>query len=59
MFMAFFFEGNVTGNVYLQMLQNWFMDKIIVNELEDFINQWMALHLTVQAVSMTICQENG
>ena len=32
-----FFEGNVTGNVYLQMLQNWLMDELIANEHEDFI----------------------
>ena len=33
----FFFEGNVTGEVYLQMLQNWPMDELIANEHEDFI----------------------
>ena len=32
----FFFEGNVTGNVYLQMLQNRLMDELIANEDEDF-----------------------
>ena len=35
----FFFEGNVTGNVYLQMLQNWLMDELLANEHEDFIHQ--------------------
>ena len=35
----FFFEGNVTGDVYLQMLQNWLMDELIANEHEDFIYQ--------------------
>ena len=35
----FFFEGNVTGNVYLQMVQNWLMDELIANEHEDFIYQ--------------------
>ena len=33
----FFFERNVTGDVYLQMLQNWLMDELIANEYEDFI----------------------
>ena len=33
----FFFEGNVTGDVYLQMLQNWLMDELIANEHENFI----------------------
>ena len=35
----FFFEGNVTGDVYLQMVQNWLMDELIANEHEDFIYQ--------------------
>ena len=35
----FFFEGNVSGDVYLQMLQNWLMDELIANEHEDFIYQ--------------------
>ena len=35
----FFFEGNVTGAVYLQMLQNLLMDKLIANEHEYFIYQ--------------------
>ena len=35
----FFFEGNVTGDVYLQMLQNWLMDELIANKHEDFIYQ--------------------
>ena len=35
----FFFEGNVTGDVYLQMLQNWLMDELIANEHEVFIYQ--------------------
>ena len=35
----FFFEGNVAGDVYLQMLQNWLMDELIANEHEDFIYQ--------------------
>ena len=35
----FFFEGHVTGEVYLQMLQNWLMDELIANEHEDFIYQ--------------------
>ena len=35
----FFFEGNVTGDVYLQMLQNWLMDELTANEHEDFIYQ--------------------
>ena len=39
MFMTHFSEGNVTGNVYLQMLQNWLMDELIANEHEDFIYQ--------------------
>ena len=33
----FFFEENVTGDVYLQMLQNWLKDELIANEHEDFI----------------------
>ena len=32
----FFFEGNVTGDVYMQMLQNWLMELLIANEHEDF-----------------------
>ena len=35
----FFFEENVTGDVYLQMLQNWLMDELIANKHKDFINQ--------------------
>ena len=35
----FFFEGNVTGGVYLQMLQNWLIYELIGNEHEDFIYQ--------------------
>ena len=35
----FFFEGNGTGDVYLQMLQNWLMDELIANERKDFIYQ--------------------
>ena len=35
----FFFEGNVIGDVYLQMLQNWLMNELIANEHEDFIYQ--------------------
>ena len=35
----FFFEGNVTGDVYLWMLQNWLMDELIVNEHENFTYQ--------------------
>ena len=35
----FFFEGNVTGDVYLQMLQNWLIDELISNKYEDFIYQ--------------------
>jgi len=49
----FFFEGNVTGDVYLQMLQNWLIDKLIANEHEHFIFQqnWAPPHwkLTVRA----------
>ena len=33
----FFFEGNVTGDVYLHMLQKWLFDKLIANEHEHFI----------------------
>ena len=29
----------MTGDVYLQMLQNWLMDELIANEHEDFIYQ--------------------
>ena len=35
----FFSEGNVPGNVYLQMLQNLLIDELIANEHEDFIYQ--------------------
>ena len=35
----FFFEGNVTDDVYLQMVQSWLMDERIANEHEDFIYQ--------------------
>lgn len=33
----FFLEGNVTGDIYLQMLPNWVIDKLIVNEYQHFI----------------------
>ena len=29
----------MTGDVYLQMLQNWLMDERVANEHEDFIYQ--------------------
>ena len=29
----------MTGDVYLQMLQNWLMDELIANEHENFIYQ--------------------
>ena len=29
----------MTGDVYLQMLQNWLIDELIANEHEDFIYQ--------------------
>ena len=35
----FFFEGNVTSDVYLQMVQNWLMDELIANKHENFICQ--------------------
>ena len=35
----FIFEGNVTGDVYLQMLQNWLTDELLANEHEGFIYQ--------------------
>lgn len=35
----FFFEGNVNGDVYLQMLQNWLIDQLIENEDESLIFQ--------------------
>ena len=35
----FFFERNVTGDVYLQMLQNWLIDELIANDHLDFIYQ--------------------
>ena len=35
----FFFEGNVTGDVYLQMLQNWLVDELTAHKHEDFIYQ--------------------
>ena len=35
----FFFEGNVTGDVNLPMLQNWLIDELIANEHKDFIYQ--------------------
>ena len=35
----FFFEENVSGDVYLQMLQNWLMDELIGNEHKNFIYQ--------------------
>ena len=31
----FFFVGNVTGDVYLHMHQNWLMDELTANEHED------------------------
>ena len=53
----FFFEGNVTKNVHLQMLQKWFVDEfvdkqcslLIANEHEDFIYQLAMLHLTMRS----------
>ena len=35
----FFFELNVTGDVYLKMLQNSLRDELAANEHEDFIYQ--------------------
>ena len=35
----FFFGGNVTGDVYLHMPQNWLMDKLTANEHEYFVFQ--------------------
>ena len=35
----FFFESNVTADVYLQLLQNWLIDELIANEHEDLIYQ--------------------
>ena len=65
----FFFEEKVTGNVYLQMLQNWLIDELIANKHEDFIYQQdgalpselpVSFHLTgnslCRLISMTICQ---
>ena len=34
-----FFEGNVTVDAYLQMLQSWLMNELVANEHEDFIYQ--------------------
>ena len=60
----FFFEGNVTGNVCLQMLQNWLIDELIANEHEDFFYQQDGvLHLTRSSlcglISITICLGDG
>ena len=59
----FLFEGDVTGSVYLQMLQNWLMDELIVNDGDDFIYQQTVLHLTGNSlcwlILMTICWGNG
>ena len=35
----FFFEENVNGDVYLRMLQDWFMYKLTANEHKSFIYQ--------------------
>ena len=35
----FFFEGNVNGDAYLHMHQNWPMDELTANEHGDFIFQ--------------------
>ena len=35
----FFFEGNLIGDVYLQMLQNWLMNELMANQHENFIYQ--------------------
>ena len=43
---SFFFEENVTGDVYLQMLQNWLIDELIANEQDNAPPHWK---LTVQA----------
>ena len=59
----FFFEGNVTGDVCLQMLQNWVVDELIANEHEDFIYQQNGApshwKLTVRAYPNYICQGDG
>ena len=36
---SFFFKENVTGSVYLQVLQNWLMNELVANKHEDFIYQ--------------------
>ena len=57
----FFFEENVTGDVYLQMLQNW-MSLLQMNIKISFINRTV-LRLTgsslCKLISMTICQGDG
>ena len=57
----FVFEGNVTGDVYLQMLQNWLMDELIAYEHEDFIYQQDMLRLTGSLLCrlISICQGDG
>ena len=54
----------MTGDVYLQMLQNWLMDELFANEHEDFIYQQdgASPHCTgslCELISMTICQGDG
>ena len=46
---SFFFEGNATRDVYLQMLQNTPMNKLITNGHEDFIFNRTVLRLTVRS----------
>ena len=52
----FFFEGIATGDIYLQMLQNWLTDDLIANEHEDFIYQQDG---APTHCAMTICQGDG
>ena len=56
----FFFEGNMTSDVYLQMLQNWLMHELAANEHKDFIfQQDRAPPHCVGLTSMKICEGGG
>ena len=53
----------MTGDVYLQMLQNWLRDELSANNMKFLFINRTVLHLTgsslCELISMTICQEDG
>ena len=55
----FFFEENVTGDSYLEMLQNWLMDELIAHEHEDRTGLRLTGSSPCGLISMTICEKDG